>query len=128
MNNSGFVIRNAVIAYFKSHSYIDYDTLLNDVVRNYNPEEMTVEQYDSFIVKLEVLPETKKFDYQFNSVHDAINNKIRKTYKVNDGIELKITNAVDDVRNTITAFEDDDGIRYVKIKTNDIDTYKYFEK
>lgn len=74
------------------------------------------------------LPEKKGFDQQFSSATKVINARIRKTYDVYTGIQLKITDAIDNLYDTISAYRDDDGTRYLKIKTNNEDTYRRFRK
>lgn len=51
--------------------------------------------------KILQLPEKKGFDRQFNSAPKTINARIRKTYEVNDGIQLKITDAIENLNETI---------------------------
>lgn len=120
-------IRNAFISYFRNHDFIDYSSMIEDVVGSYQPAEFPAEKFNDFKSKLNSLPQKKVFDYQFNSVSNAINARIKKTYKVYDGIEIKITSDIPDIKNTIKAYQDEDGIRYIRIKTNDEDTYQSFK-
>lgn len=120
-------IRNAFISYIRSHDYIDYSTMLTDVVGGYQPAEISTEKFADFKQKLDALPQSKGFDHQFSPIPSAITARIRKTYKIYDGIEMKVTSDIPDIKNTIKAYQDENGIRYLRIKTNDEDTYQSFK-
>ena len=120
------LLRNAVIAYFKSNDYIDYDTMVQSTLENYHPVELEQEKMDKVIEKIRELPDKHHFDKQFNTVSSAINARIRKVYDVCQGVQLKITDAIDDFDNTITAYRDIDGNQYIKIKTDNDLTFRRF--
>lgn len=119
-------IRNTFIAYFRGHEHIDYSTMISEIMDNYQPANVDIQRFSIIKSKLSDLPEKRKFDYQFNSVPSAIAAKIRKTYKVNDGIELKITSDIPNIKETIKSIQDIDGSRYLQIKTNNEDTFACF--
>lgn len=121
------IIRNAFISYMKSNEHIDYNNMIDDVVGNYIPCEIDDEKLNDLKTKLYELPTKRKFDCQFNSVPKAINARIGKVYKVNTGIEVKITDSIPNLRETIRAFQSADGNRYLQIKTTDTDTYESFK-
>lgn len=124
------IIRNSVISYFRSHEYIKYDEMVEDIFSGYVPDDtgkFTQEHLNQIISKISDLPKIKHFDYQFISVPSAIDARMKKTYKVYDGIELKILHDID-IGNTIVAFQDNNGERYITIKTDDDLTYNAFKK
>lgn len=120
-------IRNAFIAYFRNHDFIDYNTMLTDVIGSYVPAGISTEKFSEFRNKLNDLPTKKGFDHQFSPVPSAISARIRQTYKVNEGIELKITQEISDIKRTIQSIQEPDGTRYIKIKTIDDVTYNSFK-
>ncbi len=120
-------IRNGFVAYLRGHDFVDYNNMIDEVVGEYQPASVDREKLNDFKNKLRELPANKGFDYQFSPVPKAINARIRQVYKVNTGIELKITSDIPDIKNTITAYEDENGIRYVKIRTNDNTTFDSFK-
>ena len=120
------LLRNALISYFKSNDYIDYDTMIQSVLENYHPVELEQEKMNKVIEKIHELPDKYKFDKQFNTVASVINAKIKRVYDVCSGVQLKITDAIDDFDNTITAYRDLDGNKYIKIKTDNELTFKKF--
>ena len=121
------IIRNSFISYMKSNEHIDYNNMVDSVVGNYSPCEIDEARLINLKEKLYKLPAERKFDYQFTSVPKAINARIGKVYKVNTGIEVKITDGIPNLRETIRAFQASDGNRYLQIRTTDTDTYESFK-
>ena len=121
------VIRNAFISYMKNNEHIDYKTMVDTVLENYVPYDLDKERLDEYRNKLYDLPNKKGFDFQFNSIPTAINARIGKIYKVTTGIEVKITDSIPDIKETIKAFQAENGVRYLKIKVTDDDTYDSFK-
>lgn len=120
------IIRNSIISYFKNNEHFDYNQMLDTVLSQYKATDLTTEKLQGLKEKLSVLPETKNFDRQFSPVASVINARIKKVYEVNDGIQLRITDEVPDIENTITAYRDVDGTQFIKIKTNNDLTFKQF--
>ena len=120
------IIRNSVILYFRSNEYIDYLTMVEDILGNYIPVDVEQDKIKSIKEKIKLLPQKKNFDYQFNSVPKAIDARIKKVYDVNVGIQLKNTDGIENISEKIAAYRDNDGTRYIKIKTNNDDTFKRF--
>lgn len=120
------VLRNTVIAYFKSNEFIDYDTMIQNTLESYHPVELEQEKMDKVIEKMRELPDKYKFDKQFNTVSSVINARIRKVYDVCQGVQLRITDAIDDFEDTIKAYRDVDGNKYIKIKTDNELTFQRF--
>lgn len=120
------VLRNTMIAYFKSNEFIDYDTMIQNTIESYHPVELEQEKMDKVIEKMRELPDKYKFDKQFNTVSSVINARIRKVYDVCQGVQLRITDAIDDFEDTIKAYRDTDGNKYIKIKTDNDLTFMQF--
>lgn len=68
----------------------------------------------------------KNFDSQFNAINSAINARIRRVYPINDGIDLKVNGDIKDLSETIKAIEEN-GARYIKIRTNNETTFQLFK-
>lgn len=129
------IIRNYFIGYFKNNAYIDYPVMVNSILENYQPDDigLTPDEVQKMSKKIQSIrinlleqPEKKNFDSQFNAVSSVINAKIRKVYPVNDGIDLKVTRNITDLPSTIQSIEEN-GIRYIKIRTNNDATYRSFQ-
>ena len=122
------LLRNSIITYFKTNTYIDYDAMVENAINNYQPVEIESEKMGKFLEKVKELPERHKFDKQFNTVSKVINARIRKVYDVCKGIQIKITDAIPDICDTIEAYRDDNGNKYLKIKTDNDTIYEIFSK
>lgn len=120
------VLRNSLIAYFKSNEYIDYDIMIRDTIENYHPVELEREKMEKVIASIRELPSKYNFERQFNTVPSVINARIKRIYDVCSGVQLKITDAVEDFSDTIKAYRDDDGNKYIRIKTDNDLTFRRF--
>jgi len=120
------VIRNAVISYFKSQEHFDYSVMLDFILGDYQVTDLPEEKLEALRIKLNQLPEDKHFDRQFRPVPSVINARIKKIYEVNDGIQIRITDGVRQLEETISAYQDADGTRFIRIKTNNELTYRQF--
>lgn len=121
-----FLLRNAVIVYFKKNDYIDYETMVQSTLDNYHPVDLEQEKMKKIIERIRELPEKHHFDKQFNSVPSAIDSKIKKVFDVYQGVQLKITDAIADIDDIISAYRDTDGNKYIKIKTDNDLTFRRF--
>lgn len=120
------IIRNSIISYFKNKDHFDYSEMIDSVLGQYQTTDLTTEKLNTLKEKLNTLPETKNFDRQFSPIASVINARIRKVYEVNDGVQIRITDEIPDIANTITAYREDDGTKYIKIKTNNDLTFQRF--
>lgn len=120
------VLRNGFIAYYKGQEHIDFSEMVNYILGQYDPVDIDAAKVADIREKILQLPEKKGFDRQFNSAPKTINARIRKTYEVNDGIQLKITDAIENLNETIVAYQDENGVRYLRIKTNNESTFRRF--
>lgn len=122
------IIRNHFIGYLKNNRHIDYSTMVNSILENYQPvdPEIKPEKIQIIRTKLLELPSKKKFDSQFNAVNSAINARIRRVYPINEGIDLKVTRDIEDLTGTIQSVEEN-GIKYIRVRTNNDATYKKFQ-
>lgn len=119
-------LRNLMIGYFKTNDFIDYDSMIQSTLENYHPVELEQEKMDMIIEKIRELPQKYDFDKQFNPISSVINARIRKVYDICRGVQLKITDVVDDFDDTIKSYRDTDGNRYIRIKTDNDLTFKRF--
>lgn len=122
------IIRNAMYLYFNSVEHFDYGEMLDQTIRKYIPDDMTEEIKSSLLEKLESLPQEKGFDRQFNPVSTVIKSKMRKTYEVYNGIQIRIPGGMEELKDIIWSQQDNDGRRYLKIRVNDENTYRIFER
>lgn len=122
------IIRNHFIGYFKNNEHIDYPTMVDSILENYQPvdPDINLDKIQNIRTKLLEQPSKKKFDSQFNTVNSAINARIRRVYPINDGIDLKVTRDIEDLSGTIQSVEEN-GVKYIRVRTNNDATYKKFQ-
>lgn len=121
-------LSNYVIGYMRRGGILEYPRMIDDIFREYEPIELSHEQLEKTIDKLCELPEKKKFDCQFTCIPSQIKARVKKLYKVTESIELKINGYMDQIEDTIQSFEDEDGERFIQIKTTDNNTYRTFKR
>lgn len=121
------IIRNGFVSYLKNNDHIDFSSMVDSVLENYTPVDPNIRQEKIQDIRRKLLeqPEKKSFDCQFRAVNSAINARIRKVYNINDGIDLKVTRDVEDLYGTIQGVEEN-GIRYIRVRTNNDDTFNRF--
>ncbi len=122
------IIRNSIYLYFNSVEHFDYGEMLDQTVRNYTPDDMTEDTKRSLLKELEVLPQEKEFDRQFNSVPAVIKSQMKKTYEVYNGIEIRIPGGMDGLKDIIWSQQDSDGKQYLKVRVNDENTFRIFKR
>jgi len=102
--------------------------MLDKTIKQLFPNDMTAEKKEELIQKLCNLPEKQHFDYQFKPALSMIKPKMRKTYDVYSGIQIKVSSAIEDLGDIIEAYEADDGKRYLKIRMDNDTTFRTFER
>lgn len=121
------LIRNSFVHYMKSNEHIDYPKMVESILGNYTPVDSNISLDKISEIKERLLeqPQKKNFDNQFNAVGSAINARIKRVYQVNEGIELKVNGDIKELSETINSYEEN-GVRYIRIRTNNMSTYKQF--
>lgn len=121
------IIRNSFICYFKTHEYIDYTSMVKEILDDYQPKDEKISNsLKDLKKKLLELPDKKHFDNQFSPVAKIINARIRKIYPIRTGIDLRINSGIDNLKDVIKSTEIE-GARYIFIRTDNDDTYNKFK-
>lgn len=123
------LIRNDFIGYFRHNEHIDYPTMVNSILENYqpvDPEYMTQEKVTNIRTKLLEQPQKRNFDNQFSSISGVINARIRKVFPITDGIDLKVNRDINDLPGTIQSIEEK-GVKYIRVRATNDATYKKFQ-
>lgn len=126
--NDYIYLRNSIIGYLRSRHYIDYDTMIDDIFSNYQPYTLDINDRDLLISSIKELPNRYEFDRQFNVVHDAIKAKITKIYEVGNGIQIKLLHEIENIRDTIVSEIDNEGKKFIKIRSDNDETFNLFKK
>lgn len=125
-----FVLRNAVINYFRRPKNIDYYQMLDDIFRDYHPMDITSEKVLNIKEKLERLPEEKGFDSNFISKPKEVKAKIKSVHKVNNDIDIIIREGIngnpEHFKDIIYIDKEPDGSSWLVINATDPDTLRTF--
>lgn len=122
------VIRNTFVGYMKREQQLDYNEMVSAILDNYDADTLSQECIAELKNKLMELPENKKFDRLFTVVPKEIKARVKQLYKVNEGIEIKVNDFVQDIKQKISAEEDvTTGVKYIRIMTNNEDVYQQFK-
>ena len=101
--------------------------MVSNLLDSYKPQDEKINEDKIIKIKEKLLeqPALCGFDNQFNVVNSAINGRIRQIYHVNDGIDLRVNGAIENILEKIIAVEEN-GARYIKIRTTDNSTFSKF--
>lgn len=126
-----FVLRSAVISYFRRPHNIDYHVMIEDIFKDYCPldiDTMTVEKVKSRLLKL---PEEYDFDTNFISKPTVVKAKIKSVHKVNRDIEIIIREGLgespDEYKDIIHVDREPNGSSWLKINVTDEETLNTFD-
>ena len=124
-----WILRDTVLKEFKTAQQINYEGFISNLLDHYTPEDSRLSvRLDNYRERLLQLPETKKFDRQFNTVPAVIKKRRKLNFQVTPCIEIRINDGEGDLKNDICAFEDPQtGKRFIKIKCLDDETYNTFK-
>lgn len=122
------IIRNSFVSYLITHDHVDFPLMVDTVLGCYQPidSDINTEKIQNIKEKLLRMPEAKNFDNQFIAINNAIKARIKKVYPINEGIDLKVTRNIDNLPEIIQSIEEN-GVRYVRIRTNNGNTFKQFQ-
>ncbi len=121
-----FHIWNSTILYFRSSEEFSIEGYLTHI-GEYTPYDETLNM-DKFRKDVRKLPDNAKnrFDTRFTIVKNKIKKRLKNTIKLTDQIDLQIKQDIPNPEDTIAAFLGDDGVKYVKIKSEE--GYDYFKR
>jgi hypothetical protein len=119
------ILRNSAIGYFRNKDEFDLSEFINQTFRNYYPVDNTL-PLEKIIGQTEKLPERWGFDRRFAIKKDEINKRAVNKIKLSNNIDLLIKDHIENLNGTITAEEDQEGNKYVKIKSEE--GYKAFKR
>ena len=117
-------LRNSTVQYFRANEQLVWADYCDQVFNNYIPEDESL-NIEHVRDQARELPEREKFDARFTVVRSMIKKKIIKNVKLTPQLELVIKEDID-WQNTVRSFKDDNGVKYIRIKTDK--GYDYFPK
>ena len=123
-------LRNSVICYFRSKDMFNFDDMYETIFYNYSPVDIEKDVYKSNVIdKINKIKINDKFDNQFKINQKLIKARIQKVYEVNNNVQIKIMDGIDDIDDIINSYKDPrTNEKYIRIKTNNDETYNSFKK
>jgi hypothetical protein len=118
-----FNIWNSTIRYFRAKIEFNLDDYLENGIGDYEPfdEKLDIKEIKT---KIRELPSKNDFDNRFTIVKKLIHKNLKTSVPLTEQIDLLIKQDVPE--NVISAYEEQDGTKYVKIKSKE--GYEYFKK
>ena len=127
-----FALRNAVITYFRRPRIIDYNNMIDDIFKQYEPVDASEDDIKTITELLSELPKKKDFDTNFTSKPAEIKAKIKSVFRVNSDVELVIKAGVNVEDNNISSMISTqvtaEGKRQIVITTTDDETFNTFRR
>lgn len=113
------MLRNMTIAYFRSAGEFDINHYADEIIGKYTPVDENINKKE-LVVKIKQLPGGHQFDAKFFKVPDRIKAKmIKDTIPLSKDIDLVLKKDVPDIARTIKAYEEDDGSKFIMIRSNE---------
>jgi len=118
-------LSNSNIHYFRGNESFDMNDYVSNMFDNYLPfdDKLDIEKLKSDVRQLPK-KSRKQFDEQFLIVKKQIKKRFIKNIALTPQIDLHFKEEIPDLENVVTAEIDDDGTKYVKVKSEQ--GYKYF--
>ncbi|RZK26244.1 MAG: hypothetical protein EOO43_03375 [Flavobacterium sp.] len=116
-------LRNSAVRYFRAKEDFEMQDFLDNAIGDYQPYSQKV-NVQELKKKIQELPKTKKFDERFSIVREEIKAKFINRIPLTPQIELHLKEDVLNIESIITAEQDQDGTKFVKIRSDE--GYKYF--
>ena len=122
-----FLLRNALIQKMKIPQLIKYDEFVRELIEGYIPDESNLDM-NYILQKLLDLPNAQYngFDREFISVPEAVTAKRRTFYPLVSNLELSLRGDIENAKQTIVAETDPQGTNYLKVRCDDMNTFRTF--
>lgn len=118
------VLRNSFVGHMRRQEEFDVSHYIESNLKNYEPNDNDLEM-DKLIQKTFELPEKYGFDSRFPIDKEKISKRrISQKIKLTGSIDLILNDYVENIRETIQSEEDNQGNKFLKIKTEQ--GYKWF--
>lgn len=116
-------LRNSAVRYFRANENFEMQDFIYNAIGDYQPynEKLNVQTLKKTIQEL---PKTKKFDEKFSIIREEIKAKFLNKIPLTPQIDLHLKEDIQNLESVITAEEDNDGTKFVKIRSDE--GYRYF--
>ncbi|MFT3885629.1 MAG: nucleoid-associated protein [Flavobacteriales bacterium] len=121
-------LRNSLVRYFRSKDSFDMNEFLDEAIGNYTPydERLDIGALKNVIRSLPKKNPKKVFDEKFTIAKERVRARFLNTISLTPDIDLKLHRDIPDLENVVSAVQDSDGSKYVRIRSDQ--GYKYFHE
>lgn len=110
---------NATLRYMRSEGEFDIEYYANEILGQYIPTNPNIKTKELSKKALE-LPEKRNFDRKFTKVPKAIKKKIKAIIPLTEDISLSVAdNSNPSLKNVIKPQEDEEGHKYIMVKSDE---------
>ena len=110
---------NALLSYMRSEGEFDIEYYANEILGKYTPKNPNV-KIKELSKKVLELPEKRNFDKKFTKVPKAINKKIKAIIPLTEDISLSVAdNSNPSLKNVIKPHKDEEGVKYIMVKSEE---------
>lgn len=110
---------NSTLRYMRSEGEFDIDYYANEILGGYQPLNTRIKTKE-LCEKALKLPETSNFDKKFTKAPKAIRKRIKTVISLTEDISLSIANNGNpSLKNIIKPKEDDEGNKYIMVKSEE---------
>ncbi|MFI3067943.1 hypothetical protein [Streptococcus suis] len=125
------ILRNTVVQYYRKGGDLDYDDMIEAVFESYSPiqELFTDDIKNDLVKKLRELPTKKSggFDTHFKAITSVLKVRIKNILPLRSGMDLVITDGIDNIQDVIQAKEDPIFGKILIISIEDSATFESFK-
>lgn len=110
---------NSTLRYMRSDGEFDIDYYANEILGKYTPLNPKIRVQDLRKKALE-LPNKRHFDKKFTKIPKAIKKRLKATIPLTEDISLSVAdNGNPSLKNVIKPHEDEEGYKYIMVKSNE---------
>ncbi|HEM3522533.1 hypothetical protein [Streptococcus suis] len=125
------ILRNTVVQYYRKGGDLDYDDMVEAIFESYSPiqESFTDDIKNDLVKKLRELPTKKSggFDTHFKAITSVLKVRIKNILPLRSGMDLVITDGIDNIQDVIQAKEDPTFGKILIISIEDSTTFDSFK-
>lgn len=112
------ILRNSFIGYFRNKEEFELSDFVNQIFRNYHPIDPDL-PLGNIIEQISNLPDRWEFDKRFGIRNEEINKRAVNKIRLANNLELVMKDHIENLRNLITAEEDPEGNKFIRIKSEE---------
>lgn len=113
-----WILRNRVIAYFRSEGEFDIEHFTDVIIGSYTPFDNTLKIKD-LKEKASKLPEKYKFDSKFTKKPEVVKDKFKDSIFLTPDLELKVKQDIQEIDTLISCGKDNGDKKYIKIYSDE---------